>query len=324
LLKSNHDEFAATQQLATFSDAINHRDQDMQIGLRIDVDTLRGTRQGVPELCRILKENDIHASFFFSVGPDNMGRHLWRLLRPAFFLKMMRTKATSLYGWDILLKGTFWPGPSIGKHAGQTIRQAADDGHEIGLHAWDHHGWQARLQQMSAPRIQSLLSQGSEALLSLTGSRPICSAAPAWRSTDASLVEKEKFAFLYNSDCRGESIFYPQVAGKALQTPQVPTTLPTFDELIGQQGITIAKYNEHLFSHLHSSRLNILTIHAEVEGIVHKNLFADFIKMSKAKGCSFVPLGKIVKETKKEDVAIASIQEQRIPGREGWISIQCS
>lgn len=296
----------------------------MQIGLRIDVDTLRGTRLGVPALCRILKANGIRASFFFSVGPDNMGRHLWRLLRPGFLLKMMRTKAASLYGWDILLKGTFWHGPSIAENAGPAIQQAAGDGHEIGLHAWDHHGWQAGVKDMSASRIHSLLSLGTEALMSLTGQNPTCSAAPAWRSTDAALLEKEKFAFLYNSDCRGECIFYPQVSGKILQTPQVPTTLPTYDELIGQQGVTEENYNEHLFSSLRSDRLNILTIHAEVEGIAHKAMFADFIKISRERGCSFVPLGEIVRGVKKEDITVASIQEQTIPGREGWISVQRS
>lgn len=147
----------------------------MKIGLRVDVDTFRGTRLGVPGLCRIFTDNRVRATFFFSVGPDNMGRHLWRLLKPAFLAKMLRSRAGKLYGWDILLRGTAWPGPVIGKKCPQIIRAAAQDGHEIGLHAWDHHKWQARVGKMDPSAIRSELELGFEMLSGIVGEPVKCS-----------------------------------------------------------------------------------------------------------------------------------------------------
>ena len=292
----------------------------MKVGLRIDVDTYRGTKLGVPNLYRILEKYSVKGSFFFSVGPDNMGRHLWRLLRPAFLMKMLRTKAASLYGWDILLRGTFFPGSIIGKKFAGTILAGAKAGHEIGLHAWDHHAWQAHIDTMDRKTIYESINKGVELLTQILGSPPECSAVPGWKCNDKVLEQKNKFPFRYNSDCRGDSLFLPVVNNTTLSQLQIPVTLPTYDEVIGRNGITNDNYNNYLLSLMNPDKLNVLTIHAEVEGIICKKIFDEFLCDAYNKGICFVPLGELSEyyNQSKPDKIIA----QEIPGREGWISYQ--
>jgi len=292
----------------------------MEIGLRIDVDTLRGTRYGVPALCGLLAEHDILASFFFSVGPDNMGRHLWRLLHPRFLWNMMRTRAASLYGWDILLRGTAWPGSVIGLKLPHLIAATARAGHEVGLHAWDHHAWQAKIDVMTAKDISHSLDQGVSALTQILGREPTCSAVPAWKCRDEVLLEKTRFPFAYNSDCRGRSIFYPVVAGKPLSQPQIPVTLPTYDEAVGQGGVDGHNFNDYMLSQISDTGLNVLTIHAEVEGIVCLEMFERFLKSVRSMGAKPVPLIQLLNSADHTETAV--IEPREIPGREGWVACQ--
>ena len=237
------------------------------LGLRIDVDTFRGTSEGVPRLLETLAKHGIKGTFFFAVGPDNMGRHLWRLLKPRFLAKMLRSRAASLYGWDILFAGTMWPGRRIGARLGTVLRSVADAGHEVGLHAWDHHRWQAQALTLPPAELEREIARGVEAFTKAIGREPDCSAAAGWVCNERVLEAKEKFGFRYNSDCRGRDVFVPTVGGRAL-APQIPVTLPTYDEVIGRNGIGDANYNEWLLEQVRPGGLNVLTVHAEVEGRV--------------------------------------------------------
>ena len=284
------------------------------------MDTFRGTQEGVPNLLKVLADHRVKGTFFFSVGPDNMGRHIWRLFRPEFLRKMWRTKATKLYGWGILLKGTFWRGPLIGKKLGHLFKAAASEGHELGLHAWDHYRWQTHIESMGEEEIRRQLVQGVEVIQECTGTSPVCSAAPAWRITEQALLEKAKFSFRYNSDCRGSSFFYPVVKGQTLSQPQIPTTLPTFDEVLGREEVDRENYNEYLISLMREESLNVLTIHAEVEGMSSLSLFQEFLQQLRARGGRLVCLGELLPPANQ--IAGAAIGRQRVEGREGWLSVQ--
>ncbi|MBN2302806.1 MAG: 4-deoxy-4-formamido-L-arabinose-phosphoundecaprenol deformylase [Lentisphaerae bacterium] len=290
----------------------------MRIGLRIDVDTFRGTRTGVPALCELLADHNITATFFFSVGPDNMGRNLWRLFRPAFLIKMLRSNATSLYGWDILFYGTFWRGPNIGAKLAKEISTASN--HEFGLHAWDHYAWQNHINKMSADTVQTGLRNGISSLNRIMGRNPTCSAAPGWKINNLALELKDELGFAFNSDCRGSTVFRPVSEGRTLKTPQIPSTLPTFDEVIGNNGVNVHNYNDFMFSQLKPDSLNVLTIHAEVEGISQRDTFAEFLIRARRNNIAIVPMGNLLEEHGR--IPECAVAKKTVPGRDGWIAQQ--
>jgi len=292
----------------------------MILGLRIDVDTFRGTREGIPRLRKILGRQGIRATFYLTVGPDNMGRHLFRLFKPKFITKMVRSSAPCLYGWDIIFKGLLWPGPLIGEKLGKTIAALKDDGHEIGLHAWDHHAWQTRIEKMDKTGVRKHLKKASDTLFEITGKRAVTSAVPGWRSTSTSLEVKEAFGFLYNSDCKGDSVFFPLVNGKELSVPQVPVTLPTYDEVIGRNGISRNSFNDRTLSLLRPNRLNVLTIHAEAEGGCYAGMFNEFLHKALDMGITVISLGKIIEHFPPKKYS--RMIKRPFPGREGWLSVQ--
>jgi Predicted xylanase/chitin deacetylase len=290
----------------------------MIAGLRVDVDTERGTRLGVPRLLETFARRGIHATFFFTVGPDNMGRHLWRLLKPAFLWKMLRSNAPSLYGWSILRCGVIGNGPDIGDNNAEIIRATQAAGHETGLHAWDHQRWQSMdLANHQAARQQ--LALGYERLTAILGNPPACSAAPAWRAPDNVLALKEELPFKYNSDSRGSICFIPKI-GNSAGKPQVPVTLPTYDEMVGKEGVTDENYNQRMLELFKPDDLNVLCIHAEVEGIAKADLFDRFLDMAEERGIEFQPLGEVL--ASQRDLPVSEVAMRLIPGREGEVCCQ--
>jgi undecaprenyl phosphate-alpha-L-ara4FN deformylase len=110
------------------------------------------------------------------------------------------------------------------------------------------------------------------------------------------------------------------VEGKTLSQPQIPTTLVTFDEVLGREGVDQENYNKHLISLMGEESLNVLTIHAEVEGISLLGLFQGFLQQIQRQEGHVVPLGELLPPAGQ--IAGATIGRQRVEGREGWVSVQ--
>ena len=164
----------------------------MRLALKIDVDTLRGTREGVPTLVELLRKHGVTATFLFSLGPDHTGRAIKRVFRPGFLGKVRRTSVLRHYGVKTLLYGTLLPGPDIGRRAADVMRGVRDAGHETGVHCWDHIRWQDGVARRDAAWTRAEMSKAVERFTAIFGTAPRTHGAAGWQMNRHALrLERE-------------------------------------------------------------------------------------------------------------------------------------
>jgi undecaprenyl phosphate-alpha-L-ara4FN deformylase len=291
------------------------------IALKVDVDTYVGTRDGVPNLLRIMEEFGIRATFYFSMGPDNSGKAIRRIFtRKGFLRKMLRTKAPSMYGIKTLLYGTLLPPPMIASSFPETLRRTEEKGHEVGIHCWDHVKWHDLLPWM--PKQTTLIELGRATALfeEIFGRRARTTAAPGWTVTADSLEIQDALELDYCSDSRGTHPFFPMIDGRRFRTLQIPTTLPTMDELLGESGITAETVNDFYLSSLRPG-LNVHTIHAELEGMSLSPVFRQLLERLAERGTRFMTLSEAAEEFGRKAPS-AALSMGEIDGRAGRVALQ--
>src|SRR5882724_4750365 len=241
--------------------------KDTHIGLKVDVDTLRGTREGVPRLAALLKKLHVDATFYFSVGPDHTGRAMRRVFRKGFAQKVARTSVLKHYGLKTLLYGVLLPGPDIGRRAGAVMRSVHDAGFEVGLHTYDHVRWQDYVAGATAAWTRAEFER-------VFGFAPQSHAAAGWQINAYGLELEREYGLRYASDTRGGAPFFPVLAQGISTCPQLPTTLPTFDEILGVDGVDESTIADAVFrlsaaaaDAQPSDDLQVFTLHAELEGM---------------------------------------------------------
>lgn len=288
----------------------------MKLAIKIDIDTLKGYLEGLPKLLDILKANDVKASIFFSLGPDNSGKALRRVFRKGFIKKMFRTKAPAAYGLKTLFYGTLLPAPMIVKSNPDLLRRAIDEGHDCGIHAWDHVYWQDNLYKLSRETIRNEFEKAMNLFTSITGKRALSCAAAGWQVSADSLSVQDDLNFIYCSDVRGHSPFLLEFDGKVFRTPQIPSTLPTLDEVLGV--VETEKINAYYFGLLKEG-LNVHTIHTEMEGGMMSGTFSEFLRLCRDNNVDFLTLKDVAENY---NFTRSKVILGNLPGRAGKLAIQ--
>lgn len=295
------------------------------LALKVDIDTYEGLKKGVPNLISILKKYNLGATFFITMGKDNSGKAIKRIFtKKGFLKKMFRTKAAKMYGLKTLFYGTLLSAPQIAKSNRDVLLKLKENNFEVAIHGYNHIKWQDNLNKMSSEEINQQLKLAIKIFKNIYGFKPKSFAAPGWICNYKSLIILEKLNFNYVSCTRGYKPYYPEINSKKFNILEIPTTLPTLDEMLGLPEYPPEKIAEILYQQLKKNTYNVFTLHSEVEGRNYKKLFENIIIYFLKQKVIFLTMQQIAEELKQkpEQIPVSKILLKEILGRAGKVAVQ--
>lgn len=308
------------------------------ITLKIDVDTYRGTKEGALNLVRLLHKHGANATFLFSLGPDHTGWALRRAFRPGFFQKVSRTSVVEHYGLKTLMYGVLLPAPDIGKRAASEMRQVKKAGFECGIHTWDHVVWQDNVRTRDAVWTKQQMQRSYERFTEIFGEAPLTHGAAGWQMNEHAFAQLDAFGFAYASDGRAmlsengtltnpaAGPYHLTTADSTRSCVQLPTTLPTLDELLGRPlGNTLVDEKNIagiLLKLTEVPRDHVFTLHAELEGQKLAPIFEQLLAGWRAQGYELASMADHYKKVKDLPLPTCPMEWGQLPGRSGNLIVQ--
>jgi peptidoglycan/xylan/chitin deacetylase (PgdA/CDA1 family) len=178
---------------------------------------------------------------------------------------------------------------------------------------------------MSREEAEGEIKKACDIYREVTGREPESSAAPGWACSPDQLAIQDSLPMRYHSDSRGECPFFPIMNGKHFSHLQIPTTLPTLDELLGSGecsgGDELSRY---YIGKITTGPSHVLTIHAEAEGMGWAEWFDKLLGELASKGVAFKRLREIADTalTNPSNIPRCNLTMGELPGRAGRVAVQ--
>ncbi len=266
----------------------------MKLGLKVDVATARGTREGVPRLVDLLVKHGARATFFFTVGSDHA------------------------------LGQTWLPGSDIGQRCADEMRAARKAGFETGIHAFDEARWRRAARRKDAAWTRREMELARERFSEIFGQPAFAHGAAGWQMNRHAYRLTQRLGFRYGSDTRGVCPFVPVQRAEVIACPQVPTTLPTLDELLGRDGARIDNAADHVLrlSAAPPPAGHVYTLRAEFEGMKQVAVLDHLLAGWRAQGYALVALQEFADNADLTRLPRHCAIDGEIPGRSGTVALQ--
>lgn len=284
----------------------------MNIALRVEVATLRGTREGAPRLAALMKGLGAGATFLFNMGPDHTGRAI---------ASLPRVPRLKCYGAAALLSGTLLPAPDVGSRCADAMRAIHAEGFEAGILSHDRADWVRHAARADEAWTRAAMQRARERYEEIFGAPALTHGAPGWRMSRYAFRYTQRLGFRHCSDTRGEGPFVPVNDGEIAACPQLPTTLPTLDELLAGgldadgavRRLLELTRDDQPVGHVH-------TVRAEVEGTLYEPALRSLLTGWRELGCRMVSLREYAAGLELARLPRCIVVEQSLAGASGTVS----
>ncbi|MBI4206042.1 MAG: polysaccharide deacetylase family protein [Betaproteobacteria bacterium] len=266
----------------------------MKLGLKIDVRTRRGTREGVPQLMDLLIKHHARATFFFTLGPDHA------------------------------LGQTWLPGGDIGWRCRNELRGVRNAGFEVGIHAFDRVRWERGVRSADQKWTRREMRRACECFMRIFDEPAHAHGAAGWQMNRHAYRLTQRLGFRYGSDTRGTCPFLPVYNAEIMACPQLPTTLPPLDELMGRDGITRDNVAERVLrlSETPPPAGHVYTLRAEWEGMKFLSVFDALLAGWRAQGYTPTALGDYMNGIDLAHLPRHSVIDGDMPDRARPVALQ--
>lgn len=285
----------------------------MRVALRVEVGSLRGLRQGVPNLMRLFSEFQVRATFFFPLGRDFAGRYplsTWR----------HRTR----YGLKALTYGSLQVAPSLTAESLQLMKLAERNGHEVGLSGMSPQQWSRRMAHAAPSWVEDQFATMLAAYRQGGQHAIPAFAPPDWQTHPRLLRLLRPESVAFSSMSRGKLPYLPVLQGERSTVPEIPTTLPTIDELLEQPDINADNVHEYLYAE--SRRVlpagHVYGVSAEREGLAMLPVMEKLLVMWKGQEGSLRALGDLLKEVDPGTLPHHQIGWGQVAGNSRMLAMQ--
>ena len=161
--------------------------------MRIDLESQKGIKDGLPNLLKLFKKHGVKGSFYLTMGGES---NVFEILRNRGKLKTAAERKIELWSKKDKIRMVLSPIDFTKKNR-RLLKKVIDDGHELGLHGWKHREWTRNLENVD---IKKRLRQMTDRYLEYFGRIPASWASPGFNVNKEVLKELERAKITHISD----------------------------------------------------------------------------------------------------------------------------